>query len=196
MNQVQEKYFEVPYISASFLKDLKGGYMPPNISEVFYFGSQFHYSILEPEKLDLSYDHLGKIYEMRDEFFKDELCKAIILHPNFKREHEVYKTFRGIKAKCKFDGLVKELSFGFELKGLSVRTHNTFLSSIDRFDYDLSSAWYMDLSGIDNHLIVGVSKVNFKLFKFIVKRGDHIYNRGKEKYEQCLRMYLEQSNKQ
>ncbi len=187
----QRTYFDITeYVSASFLKSLKGG-LPdlPNIEEIFEFGTQFHYSILEPEKVNLSYDLLWKVNEMKETFEKDDFCKSIVMHPGVKREHEFYRTIGGIKRKCKFDGIIRSLSFGFDLKSLSVTSDPQFKQAIDRFDYDLGAAWYMDIARVDKFLLIGVSKKKTsKLFKLLVNRGDEMYLRGKQKYEYCLNL--------
>ena len=40
----------------------------------------------------------------------------------------------------------------------------------------------MDIAGSNQDILIGISKVNNKVFKLPIKRGDDFYNSGKEKY--------------
>jgi hypothetical protein len=42
----------------------------------------------------------------------------------------------------------------------------------------------MDIAGSRQDFIYGISKKNQKVFKAFIKRGDTIYQKGKEKYEE------------
>ena len=42
----------------------------------------------------------------------------------------------------------------------------------------------MDIAGSRQDFIYGISKKNQKVFKAFIKRGDTIYLKGKEKYEE------------
>ena len=59
-----------------------------------------------------------------------------------------------------------------------------FDEAVDFFDWDRSRAWYMDIAHSDRDFIYAISKKNCKVFKKFINRGDEIYNRGREKYEE------------
>ena len=42
----------------------------------------------------------------------------------------------------------------------------------------------MDIARSDRDFIYAISKKNCKVFKKFISRGDEIYNRGREKYEE------------
>lgn len=191
-------YFEVPFLSASGIKEYSGEtrFFKGNKEEIFYFGEQFHRAVLEPSTIDVNYEKLGLVYTMRDAILKDTLTRQILMHPQCKIEHEYYKRgfLRGVlnddgyNVKCKFDAVVKPLKLGFELKGLNVGSQEGLMHAIINFGYDLSAAWYMDIAGIEKHLIISVSKAKpHQVFKYLVQKGDAVYNSGKYKYMQILK---------
>jgi hypothetical protein len=76
----------------------------------------------------------------------------------------------------------KGMSLIFEFKGLSVKNHLQFINAIDRYDYDMGLAWYLDCSHYKRAIIVASSKLNpKKLFKCIVDRQHPIYLKGLNK---------------
>lgn len=82
-------------------------------------------------------------------------------------------------------GLVaSDLRIWGDLKSTFASTQKQFDEAIDFFDWDRSRAWYMDIAGSRQDFIYGISKKNQKVFKAFIKRGDTIYQKGKEKYEE------------
>ena len=47
----------------------------------------------------------------------------------------------------------------------------------------------MDIAHSDQDFIYAISKWNFHIFKLFIRRGDDIYNRGREKYEDLAYKY-------
>ena len=47
----------------------------------------------------------------------------------------------------------------------------------------------MDLENRNNDILIFISKVNFKIFKIPIKRGDKIYRVGKAKYQELAFKY-------
>lgn len=87
-----------------------------------------------------------------------------------------------LDTRCKWDFWMEDLNFGGDLKTTSAETQDQFEEAIDRFDWDRSRAWYMDIAGSDQDFIVAISKKNQRIFTKAIRRSDMIYNRGKEKY--------------
>lgn len=87
-----------------------------------------------------------------------------------------------LDTRCKWDFWLDDLGFGGDLKTTAATTQEQFEEAIDRFDWDRSRAWYMDIAGSDQDFIVAISKQNQKVFTKVIRRGDEIYERGKEKY--------------
>ena len=75
------------------------------------------------------------------------------------------------------------------LKTTAAATDAEFNDAIDFFDWDRSRAWYMDIAHSDNDFIYAISKQNNRVFKKFIKRGDDVYSRGREKYEDLAYKY-------
>lgn len=175
------------WVSNSFLKTIAGAEYPANIDRIFEFGSLAHACIFEPHlanKNDVDYELALK---MRDTFHKDWLCSSIMKYPDIKCEHEFYRRVDGLQRRCKADATIKSMGLIVEFKGLSVTSEKQFQESIGHFDYDMGAAWYIDTTGMNRELIVGVSKKKpEKIFRFMVEKGDEVYTRGREKYIQAI----------
>lgn len=89
-----------------------------------------------------------------------------------------------LDTRCKWDWWLPTYGFGGDLKSTFASTQKQFDEAIDFFDWDRSRAWYMDIAGSRQDFIYGISKKNQKVFKAFIKRGDTIYQKGKEKYEE------------
>ncbi|MCH5225042.1 MAG: PD-(D/E)XK nuclease-like domain-containing protein [Muribaculaceae bacterium] len=94
-----------------------------------------------------------------------------------------------LNTRCKWDWWLPSAHFGGDLKTVSAQTEAEFRNAIDFFDWDRSRAWYMDIAGSNRDFIYAVSKKNFTVFKKFINRGDEIYNRGREKYEDLAFKY-------
>lgn len=198
-------YFDHENISASdlksFLKKLGGGYEDPaNLEQIFEFGTLFHQTILEPHK---NYNHepsaeLRLATNMKDTFFKDDICRMFITGHDFKREEEFYEVVEvggmQYKARCKADGSRRGISSLLELKGLKMTSSKTFDAAIDRLNYDMTAVHYMLTARAERMLIVGISKIDPRIiFKKIIKRCDETYIVGEEKLIQTLRLLRQYS---
>ena len=61
-------------------------------------------------------------------------------------------------------------------------TQKQFEEACRHFDYDRSRWWYMEIAQSDQDILIGISKVNFKIFKPLpIRRGDDFFNQGKDK---------------
>lgn len=198
-------YFDSDYVSNSDLKGIMdkvlGRQKPENIQAIYDAGTLNHQALLERYKADkwlqekrllsISPEEERKYFEqytlavtMANTVLEDTMCRNVIQSPDFRREHEWYRLNRlDLKGvRCKTDGDSKALSCVFEYKGLAVTTQSAFDDAIMRLDYDQSAFWYLNTTGLENYLIVGVSKVYPKrLFKRIINPGDLFYMRGEVK---------------
>jgi hypothetical protein len=192
-------YFNNRKASNSDIKEIVGRHegrtKPENIKELYSFGTEFHSGILEPHNANLSListEQVELIGDMAKTFWKDPLCRQVVMMPDFRREHEFYRENRfGIGARCKVDGCSRRLRAILELKGLGVSTYNSFLASLLHLDYDQGAAWYLNVaSGVDavvvnNYhyydykLIIGISKQQpDRLFKCLIDRNHAYYKSG------------------
>lgn len=219
-------YFDRPEISISdikaFLKKVKGGNPEPeNLEKIFAMGSFSHGIIFEPHitKIELEKENNRRLIEaeskglafgiglltqeeidlafkMKDRFFQDDLCRMMILRPDFQREHAMFKEIEvggmRYKARIKCDGISKGIKTILEFKGLSVTTEKAFLEAIDNLMYDMAAVQYLLVAECEMILIVGISKINPRLlFKKIIKRHDETYLWGEEKLIQSLKLLHE-----
>lgn len=164
---------------------------PADLEEIFSFGTLVHALVLEPHKADYRHKDISLAKQMAATFMNDEMCRNLYYIYDFKREHEYYRSNRfGVKARCKADGKSNVLSLCLEFKGLSVSTEAAFEEAIDRFDYDQAAAWYLDVTGLDRYLIVGVSKKSPKrLFKRLIDRNHKYYISGREKVNKSIQLW-------
>ncbi len=189
-------YFDVnDHISASFLKSIIGKKSYGDKEKAFRIGTLAHAVLFEPDKITEQEKGTPEYYSVcqyGETFMNDPLCINIFKHPEILFEHEHYHKRNGFKVKSKSDGEIKSKSLILEYKTLSVKDETDFLTSVEHFDYDLSAAWYILVTGLDNVLIAAVSKsVKNKLFKLIIQKGDKWHQRGEMKYLAAIRKGLE-----
>ena len=94
-----------------------------------------------------------------------------------------------LDTRCKWDWWIEAWNAGGDLKTTSAATDAEFENAVDFFDWDRSRAWYMDVAGSDKDFIYAISKKNFRIFKKFITRGDKVYLRGREKYEDLAFKY-------
>jgi hypothetical protein len=181
------EYRALPFVANSDLKEIvrrhHGKVLLDNIEEIYSFGSLFDAMVLEPHKADLSHEKLERAIAMRDVLFRDKLIRDIFSLPDFRRQHEFYRTnIHGlVGGKCKCDGDSKMMDMVFELKGLTVSSEKQFEEAIDHLDYDQAAAWYIDITNRKHYIIAGSGKKVDKVFKRYVDRNHVIYKRGQQK---------------
>jgi len=190
-------YFDHQYVSNSDLKAIihkteQVRAEPENLKDIFEAGTLNHHALLEPHKADKT--HIGYVTakRMADTVLRDEMCRKLIMMPDFRREHEWYKKdIFGLEgARCKTDGDSRMMSTIFEYKGLSITTENGFDSAIENHDYDQSAFFYLNVVGYKNYLIVGVSKKSpDKLFKRLIDRDHRWYSSGGIKTEKAIKAW-------
>lgn len=203
-------YFNHHYISNSDLKRVRKMVDPKfddpaDLEEIFKFGTLVHALIFEPHKTDLNHRDYNLAVDMSKTFFNDPMCQMFIGMRDFEREKEFYNPpmnyepeedevvgIDGIHARCKMDGSSWMMKAVMEFKGLSVESEKAFEVAMDRFDYDMGLAWYLDVSKYAQCLVVGVSKKSpKKIFKRIADRKHPYYLRGREKVKQHVKILKE-----
>jgi len=133
---------------------------------------------------------------MKKVFLKDDFCRAFIQHsnkqhisyePNFEIEYQGFK-FK-LPAKCKWDLFRPDIDLGGDIKSTACTTLKQCQEAVRHFDYDRSRAWYMNLANKNNDVLIFISKVNMKIFKIPIRRGDELYRAGLEKYQELAFRY-------
>jgi len=199
---VKDIYYGRSEVSNSDLSELKKwlypsyGYHDPTM--VYRFGNLIDCMITESYKVNYSMNTCDGIlfldadFEraniMRRSYFKDEFCRKlleqctpqkIMSNPNQEFETDGYKYF--LPTRCKWDLWADSVKWGGDIKSTAATSQKGFEDAARHFDYDRQRYFYMNLAGSKQDVLIGISKVNFKIFKIFIKEGDDFYNSGKEK---------------
>lgn len=203
-------YRQYPAVSNSDLSWVKSLFQPKeeigDKIKAYAFGNLFDAIITEPHRVNYfkftvdgqrhSEEDFAICCEMKKQLEKDRFWQAVkgqcnfqhISHvPEFQIQHDEVKF--ALPAKCKWDFKHRLLPMGGDLKTTSAGTQKQFIEACHNFDYFRSRAWYMDLEGTNEDMLIGVSKVNMKVFKLPIRRGDELYNLGKQQYQELAFKY-------
>lgn len=209
-----DRYYERSEVSNSDLTALKEILHPrPQFGDreaAFRFGSIVDAIITEPARVDFINKTIDgapvdpKDFErarflqrcLRNESYKDPfLAKVLEMADTQKCMVNKGQQFESggfpftLDTRCKWDWWIEAWHAGGDLKTTSASTQQEFENAIEFFDWDRSRAWYMDIAGSDRDFIYAISKRNGRIFKKFIMRGDEIYNRGREKYEELAFQY-------
>lgn len=209
-----DKYYDRPEVSNSDLTALKNLLHPRlqfgDREAAFRFGTLVDAIITEPSRVnyyqltvdDVQYtseefNHAREMHRalriesMHDDFLKHVLQCAETQRTNIRqRQPFEYCGFQfHLDTRCKWDWWLPVLDCGGDLKTTFASSQKEFEEAIDFFDWDRSRAWYMDIAHSDRDFIYAISKKNCQVFKKFIRRGDHIYRRGREKYEELAFQY-------
>lgn len=214
MNYNPDSYYNRTEVSNSDLTELKNLLHPRqqfgDKEAAFRFGNLVDAIITEPERVN--YYH----FKVNDEqYTEEEFLHAKDMHNALRHEarHDAFlakvlelsdtQRFMVNKAqqfeycdfkftldtRCKWDWWLPMANFGGDLKTTFAETQQQFDEAVNFFDWDRSRAWYMDIAHSNQDFIYGISKKNCRIFKKFIQRGDNIYNRGREKYEELAFNY-------
>ena len=209
-----DSYYSRSEVSNSDLTALKEMLHPRPIigdrEKAFRFGSMVDAIITEPSRVDFLNMTIDDEPCDPDEFLHARECQRALRSearsdPFLAKVLELADTQRcminhaqafdnggfifHLDTRCKWDWWLDSANFGGDLKTTSARTQADFNNALDLFDWDRSRAWYMDIAHSDQDFIYAISKWNFHIFKLFIRRGDDIYNRGREKYEDLAYKY-------
>lgn len=195
-------YYERHEVSNSDLSWLKRELCPPEEYaepvNAYRFGRIIDYTLTEHDQMDYIHHTAGGeavsdaewelAQKMQRAFLADDtartlyqLCKGQAVKTR-RLALERFGVRFHINARCKYDFWGDGIGYGGDLKSTTATTQKQFEQAAEYFDYDRQRAWYMDITGADRDLLIGVSKVNLKVFKIAVTRDSDFYRRGREKY--------------
>lgn len=200
-------YRAFPAVSNSDLSWLQKYWMPENqfidLQKAYANGTLIDAMITEPHKVDFfklrvqgedygySSDEFEAAKEMKKAFYKDPFCAQFVKQCSFQHITYVpeFKISTGgfefnLAAKCKWDLFRKDIDLSGDIKSTACTSQKQVEEALRYFEYDRSRAWYMDLEGRSNDILIFISKVNYKVFKVPVKRDGNIYKEGKMKYQE------------
>jgi hypothetical protein len=209
-----DKYYERSEVSNSDLTALKNMLHPHmqygDREAAFRFGTLVDALVTEPSRVDVfaltvdgeqysadEFAHARGMHDaLRAEARNDRLL-AMVLDCAETQRVMVHKAQRfgycgfpfTLDTRCKWDWWLPSGNFGGDLKTTFAETQRQFDEAVDFFDWDRSRAWYMDIAHSDRDFIYAISKKNNCIFKKFINRGDDIYLRGREKYEELAFQY-------
>jgi hypothetical protein len=205
-----EDYYSRKEVSNSDLSWLKQQLYPRemmDLTEVYRFGSLIDAMITEPSRVDyfvrtldgytFSAEDFQKAERMKKAFFGDNFCKMIsasmdgqkVMTKRLSFDYQGYDF--ELDCRCKWDIWREDLGWGGDIKSTTATTQTQFETAAKFFDYDRQRAWYMDIAHSDKDVIIGISKVNFKVFKIFIGRDSAFYESGRNKYlELAMKWHL------
>lgn len=197
-----DTYYARPEVSNSDLSALEFYFMNKeqayDLAQAYRFGNLIDAMITEPHRVDhlsllvdgeqFTRDEWEKAKHMMKAFFADPVCKQFhsLASGQSVMTKVMHMEYQGIEfalpVRCKWDLWMEVMGYGADIKSTTCTTQKQFEDSVRYFNYDKQRAWYMDIAGSDRDMLIGISKVNFKIFKVPISRGDALYNSGREKY--------------
>ena len=208
---IPDPYYLRPEVSNSDLSRLKNELYPRDVvydvENAYRFGNLLDCMITEPARVNFfkcevagekfPREDFERAERMKSSFYRDPFCRDILKGAStqktmVRRQKFSYGGFRfELDTRCKWDLLRPDLGYGGDIKSTTAKTQTEFEAAAKYFDYDRQRAWYMAISGSNRDVIIGISKVNFRVFKIFIKKGDSFYNSGVEKYnELAFRWFL------
>lgn len=208
-----DTYYNRTEVSNSDLTELKNMLYPRlqygDKEKIFAFGSLVDALVTEPARVnrfqltvdDVKYteDDFRLAMEMQKslvrESRRDEFLAYVLNNSDTQkfmvreREFEYCGLSYTLPTRCKWDWWLPKVGFGGDLKTTFAVSQSQFDEAVDFFDWDRSRAWYMDIACSERDFIYAVSKKNCKVFKKFIERGDRIYSRGREKYDELAFKY-------
>lgn len=207
---MKDPYYGRTEVSNSDLTQLKKYWQPEHvfydIEKAYRFGTLIDCMITEPFKIDyFKFTCAGNQYtredferaeEMKKAFYRDPLCAKLGKESSFQKI-SIRKGFPiqygsfsfNLDVRCKWDLFIDQYDMAGDIKSTTSTTQKQFEEAVRHFDYDRQRAWYMDIEGRSNDILIGISKVNYKVFKVPIKRGSELYKSGRAKYEELAFKY-------
>lgn len=214
MNRNPDSYYNRPEASNSDLTELKNILHPRmqfgDKEAAFHFGNLVDAIITEPARVNYYRFTVDDVLYTEDEFrHAQEMHKALRMEArrdyflaqvlaeaetqrfmvNDAQQFEYGGFPFTLATRCKWDWWLNRALFGGDLKTTFAASQAEFDEAVDFFDWDRSRAWYMDIAHSDRDFIYAISKKNCNIFKKFIVRGDKIYTRGREKYEELAFQY-------
>lgn len=190
------EYRSIPSISNSDLTEFRNflfGRSERKPVKAFAFGTALHEMILEPgksgtnpQKVDLELVHKLATVAREDKFLNR------ILQISSKEEVRLWQDPEtGFALKSKLD-IVHENKLIVDLKSISCRTFEEFMTSCLKYDYDRQAAFYLDSLGAEGaadrqFAFVAIQKVKpFSVWKIEYAGDSDFIEFGRRKYQALL----------
>ncbi|GHT03479.1 hypothetical protein AGMMS49525_08640 [Bacteroidia bacterium] len=196
-------YYNRLEVSNSDLSWLKTQINPrENVSdptEAYAFGSLIDAMITEPDRVDyfqmtldgekVKKELFNNAVAMKRAFWNDDFCRDFADKMDGQKvsiRHDNDFNYKGIDFKldvrCKWDIWRTDWGWGGDIKSTTATTQAQFEAAARFFDYDRQRAWYMNIENSKRDVLIGISKVNHKVFKIFINRESEFYKSGVQKY--------------
>jgi PDDEXK-like domain of unknown function (DUF3799) len=168
--------------------------------KAYKFGTLLDAIITEPFKVDFfkfqvdgvqySEEDFDKVAQMKKAFMNDPFAKNILAQSDTqkvmieKRKFHFEDVDFELDTRCKWDLWMPSLGWGGDLKSTTATTQKQFEEAVRFFDYDRQRAWYMNIANSNQDVLIGVSKVNYQVFKVPIRRDDELFKSGFRKYNE------------
>jgi hypothetical protein len=198
-----DAYYSRREVSNSDLSALKQMLCPremPDPEYAYRFGNLIDAMITEPERVDFfkrtlddiqfTVEEFDRAERMRRAFFADEFCRTLAEHASGQEVMTRCRKFNysgydfELDTRCKWDLWRSDWGWGGDIKSTAATTQSQFEAAAKFFDYDRQRAWYMDIAGCTRDVLIGISKVNFKVFRIAINRSSDWYMQGFQKYNE------------
>ena len=204
-----DPYYLLPEISNSDLTALKqaseGSVFSGDKETAYRNGTLIDAIITEPRRVDwimktcdgveASDQEFAVAKGLKRAFYNDKMCSYLAKISEFQKVSKATVTIANenssfdLAMRCKWDMFTEKgsnptmgIRFGCDIKSTISKTKEQFIACIDMFDWDRQIAVYCEIEKTDIMYIIGLSKINFKVFIIKVCRGDEIFNRGLRKF--------------
>ncbi len=135
---------------------------------VFVFGTAFHEIVLQPQVVADARDYFLSVSKLETLYAMRKAVTGIDRAIEEMRNGQIETVFQwtdastGLPCKAKVDSVNTDLVYGdrvvYDLKTTSATDESAFAASITDYDYLRQAAFYLDATGADRFLFVGVSK--------------------------------------
>lgn len=205
---IQDPYFgrtEVSNSDLSWLKmELLSSAERRDFQNAYRMGSLIDSMITEPERIDyfrfrlkdypeaghdeqFTQEEFATCNNMKQAFRLDDMCINLLRLSTGQMVMSDKVSFDycgfefSLPMRCKYDLWSKNLNWGGDIKSTTATTQKQFEEAVRFFDYDRQRVEYMLISGAQRDMLIGISKVNYKIFKVPITVESDLFQSGYEK---------------
>ena len=189
-----DSYYSRKEVSNSDLSWLKKQLYPafmPDPTEAYKFGNLIDAMLTESGRVNylkrtcdsdqFTLEEFAHAMEMKRAFLRDDTAKMMIHNADTQKimSTRMKLNYNGIdfelNTRCKWDIWREDLKWGGDIKSTTATTQKQFEAAVNYFDYDRQRAWYMDIAGSKQDILIAISKINYKIFIVSINRDSGLY---------------------
>lgn len=200
---MQDPYYNRDEVSNSDLGELEkyfyGAGEQPEPVEAYRFGTLIDCMVTEPYKINYfnhtcdnkkyTKEEFEQAYEMLKAVRRDRFTGPLLQYFDGQKifsKKGFQITYGNIQfslsVRCKWDLWSDTIKWGGDIKSTAATSQKQFEEACRYFKYPRQRAWYMDISGAKQDILIGISKKTFEVYKIPITRGSGFYKDGKEMY--------------